>query len=443
MGSRKQIVRTAGPACWLVSYLLAGCVPPDEPGAVASPASAEAVRQKVNAGKLSRKTLKFASTQPARIAAHEQTPLFSRIPGYVSRISVDIGDRVEKGQELVQLAVPELDVELRQKEALVAQAQAEIKQAEAARRTAEAVIEAAKSKQTQAEAAIGKFQPAVERSKLELTRIEKLAADGSVSQKLVDEARNQLQVAEAAVLEAKSAMAASEAEVKQAESLAGKAAADRDTAEARQRVAEANRDYAQTMRSFAVLTAPFDGVITRRDVDPGHSVAAAGNKPLLVLARIEPVRIQVDVPELDAGYVDIGDSATVRVQALRDREFPGRIARTSWSLDEGNRSLRVEIELKDAATELRPGMFAVAQLHLAEAAEVFALPAGGVVREGGQTFVCLVSDGKIVRRAVQLGLRAGDEFEVAGGLTGDEVVVLARADGLKEGQAVEIEEPKK
>lgn len=409
----------------------------------APPTPAEEPLQKVTAGRLPHKTLRVVSTQPARIAAYQRTPLTARIPGYVGEVLVDIGDRVQQGQELLRLAVPELHDELHQTEALVAHAEAEVKQAEAAAQVAAAALALAEAKRAQMQAGVAKAQAALTQAKQELERIGKLAAEGSLSQKLVDESRSRLQTAEAGLAEAESVRIAVEAEVKHAQAEIVQADADRLAAVAKQRVATAKHDEAHTMLGYATLTAPYAGTITSRQVDPGHYVSGAGGPALLVLAQTGTVRVQVDVPEVEAGLVDNGDPATVRVQALRDKVFDGRIARTSWSLHEDNRSLQVEIDLPNDQGELRPGMFAVAQLQLAEAVDALALPAAGVVRDGSQTFACVVRDGKIVRQPIQLGLRSGDEWQVADGLQDDDLVVLARADGLRAGQAVQAVEPPK
>ncbi len=144
-----------------------------------------------------RKTLRLDTTQPARIEAFEETPLHSKLAAYVDEVLVDIGDRVTKDQLLVKLWVPELAVEVRDKEALMAQSRAAVAQAEAAVRAAEADAATKKSQIAEAQAGVTRAEGDLARWKAELDRITQLAAGESVTQKLVEETRNQFQAATA------------------------------------------------------------------------------------------------------------------------------------------------------------------------------------------------------------------------------------------------------
>ena len=177
-----------------------------------------------------------------------------------------------------------------------------------------------------------------------------------------------------------------------------KAEADRAAAAARRNVA-ARRDlvYAQTMFSYTQMTAPFDGVVTRRTIDTGHYVHPAAGEtaaPLLVVARMDTVRVFLDVPETEAELVNCGpvnaDPATVTVQALHNRSFDGTVTRTGWSLDESNRSLRVEVDLPNEKGTLRPGMYATVRIQLEQHPNVLTLPAAAIVRADQRRFAALL-----------------------------------------------------
>ena len=158
-----------------------------------------------------------------------------------------------------------------------------------------------------------------------------LAAKGSVTQKLVDETLSQLQAANAAGQEADANVKSAEAMLRAAKANVQKSQADLAAAGARQRVAEANLSRAKTMLAYADIKAPFNGVVTQRNVDTGHyvhPVTGASTEPLLMIAQMEKVRVFVDVPEMEAPLVDSGDkpdSAVVRVQSLGETGIDGKV----------------------------------------------------------------------------------------------------------------------
>ena len=143
------------------------------------------------------------------------------------------------------------------------------------------------------------------------------------------------------------------------------AQADIAAAKAHLQVAEVNLQQMQTMLDYAVLRAPYSGVVigtlfTRRHLlKPGAMVEM---EPLFVVMRMDKVRIFVDVPEQEVQLVHPGIPARVRIQALQDQEIEATVTRTSWALDPNNRTLRAEIELPNPNGDLRPGMYAYANI---------------------------------------------------------------------------------
>ncbi len=413
--------------------------------------SAESARplDRVTAGKPQRKTLELYTSQPGRIEAFEETPLFPKITGYVDEIKVDIGDRVKKDQILITLWVPELHDELKQKEALVTRAEAQVRQAEAAWQAALAAVDTAEARVTEAKAGIRRAEADFERWQSEYERIKDLTARGSLTQKLADESLNQLSAAEASRDEVAANVQSAEAALAEARANVKKAEADQVAAAARAVVAQAEKDQAQTMLEYTEIKAPFDGVVTRRNVNTRHYVHPASGgmtKPLLVVAQTKTVRIFVDVPELEAPLVDggeRGDKAVIRVQSLRNREFGALVTRTSWSLDTVNRSLCTEIDIENKDGLLRPGMYATADILLERRENVLTLPASALVREGREAYVCCVESGTVRRVPVKLGLQSGEDVEILEGLAENQAVVLARANSLTDGQPVEVLQAKK
>jgi RND family efflux transporter MFP subunit len=432
----------------LISTLLvAGCGPvvvaQHKPQQAERVAQAEGPLDVVMAAKPQRKTLTLVSSQPARVQAIEQTPIHSRLGAYVAEVSADYGDRVKRGQTLIALSVPEMEVEVLQKQALVDQAAAETKQAEASRRATEAAIETARAQVVQAETGILRTRADTDRSQSEYSRFESLAKEGAIDQRLVDEARQKLRSAEAAREEAEAGTAAAKAVMAQAQAEVEKAAADVVAAEARQRVAAANLKYAQTMLAYAEIKAPFDGVITARNVDPGHFVQpnGAASLPLVVVARTDVVRVFAAIPEIEVGYVDVGDEVTIEVQSLRGATYSGKVARTSFALDAASRSLETIVDVENTDGKLRPGMFATARLTLEVRENALVLPAAAIVRQNGKAHCYRLIDGKAVKAVVELGIRVGDDFEVASGLSDGDTVILNKAGSLQDGQPVSILKP--
>jgi RND family efflux transporter MFP subunit len=427
----------------LGSLALAGCEQPsaaEAPRAKISESTAGGPLERVAAGKPQRKTISRTTVQPARVEAFEQTPIYSKITGYAESVLVDIGDRVEKGQPLVRLWVPELRDELAQKEALLAQSKAEVDQARASITAAQAAAETARARVRETEAGVARAEGEYQRWRAESSRIDQLVASGSVTRKLADETLNQFRSSDAARQEVQARVESAKAAFVASQSVIDSAKADVAAAEARVKVAEANLAQAQTMYDYTEIRAPYDGVVTRRFVDTGHYVqpATPNSQPLLTVCHADTVRVFVDVPEMETALVSRGDKALIELQSLAGAEVEGEVTRTGWDLDPANRSLTVEIDVPNKEGRLRPGMYATARILLDEHADVLVLPVTAVVRRGKQAHCCQVVDGKIRHVPIEPGLRSGDELEIASGLTGDETIVLQRADALADGQQVEI-----
>jgi RND family efflux transporter MFP subunit len=323
-----------------------------------------------------RRTVRHQIEQPGfNIEAFQETPVFARITGYVGTWdpAIDIGRAVHKGQVLAKLSVPEMEVELKQKDAAVRQAAAEVGQAKAAALTATAQLARARS---------------------QYERLKRVGRGGLLDQENVEEVRLGYEAAKAGL---------------------EKANADVTAAEARKEVAEANRDYAQTMLEYARIRAPFDGVVTQRNVNVGDFVLPAGTgakgQPLFVVSQMDPVRVFVNVPGADAAWIKDGDKVSLRLQGAGGELFEGKVTRNARSLDPRARTLRTEIDLPNPSGKLLPGMYVQASITVRHAG-VWALPAGSVRTEGDQTFCFVVENGKALRTPLQVGLRGDGLVEV-------------------------------
>jgi RND family efflux transporter MFP subunit len=398
--------------------LTAGCQRPSPAATSQGQAAAPRAEATARIVQPQRKTVRYQIEQPGfNIEAFQETPLYAKVAGYVGTWDprYDIGRSVRKGELLAELSVPEMDVELRQKEAAVQQAAAQVQQAEAAMLTAQAQLDRAES---------------------QFHRLERAGKSGVLDQESVEETR----------LGYKASRAALE-----------KARADVAAAKANQKVAEANRDYARTMLDYKRIRAPYDGVLThrRRNLSIGDFVqpAATGAKgePLFVVSQLDPVRVFVNVPGADAPWIRDGDQVSLRLQGAGGAEFLGTVTRNARSLDWQNRTLRVEIDVPNPGSKLLPGMYVEATITV-QHPDTWTLPAAAVLTEGEQTFSYRVENGKAIRTPLQVGLRGGSLVEVlkmqtAGAspgeerrwedITGQEEVLIAPAGSLSEGQAVQ------
>lgn len=416
---------------------------PADEGAV--PASS---LDRVTAGTPIKKTLQLFTDQPGRVVAFEETPILSKLPGYVESVHFDIGDKVSKGQVVVRIHAPEYKDQLEQKRGLLGQAEAQVKQAEAALVAAEAVSNSSMSMIAQSKAGVGRTDAEFARWESELKRIQQLVSKGSVTPKLEDETSSKFQSADAARKEALAMIESAEARQREAEANVLTAKADIEAAKAKLKVAQSDIAQAETMLTYTELTAPFDGFVTSRNVDTGHYVQPAGAsnaKPLLTISNVSKVRVFVNVPEVEAAWVDAGfgksdagDVVTIISPSLPAGKIEARVTRTSLQLDPQSRTLTAEIDIDNNELKLLPGAFVTTKMLLEQRQDVLTLPTTALVKAADGTKCCVVVDGKIQHWPVELGLRAGDDLEIKSGLEGSEKVVLVRAGSLQVGQSVEI-----
>lgn len=431
-----------------LALLLAGCG-----GAVASresPASGGAGQPavRVTAISPSRKTLKRIIELPGRVEAFEVAPLHAKVTGYVDAISVDIGDKVQgpskdsPGTELCRLLVPELKEELAEKTALVSQAKAEVLQAEAAIKVAEAVVQSANAKIQEAQAAVAREEATYQRWVSEFERITQLAESGAVNRKVLEETRSQLDAASAGKLEITARIAAVQALARESSAGLDKTKADLVATQSRLQVAEAEQRRLEAMVGYAVMRAPFDGVVVERNVHTGHLVRSGGSsseRPLLVVMTTDPVRVFIDVPETDAVYVVPTTPAVIKVPSLAGDPFEAQVTRTSWALNTTSRTLKAEVELPNTAQTLRAGLYVLVELTVAELKDVLSLPRIAIFTQDKQPCCYTIdADNQIVLTPITLGLQAGLDVEIRTGLTGNERVIGANTAAFRPGMKVEI-----
>jgi multidrug efflux pump subunit AcrA (membrane-fusion protein) len=414
------------------------------------PVTEEQPKRSVTVVKPERKTIRRQVEQPGFIQAYERTPIVSKIPGYVLKWNVDIGDPIHKGDVLAELWVPELVSELKLKEEQVQQAHKALAMARAQVLTAKARVQEAEAGVTRAEATHNYWKSQSE-------RFTRLVADSVLDKQTREETLNQFRSAAAALSEARAKVESARAWQLEKESA-------RDKAEVDIRAADADRRRQADLVGYATLTAPYEGVVTQMSINTRQFVQpATGNQAdvLYVVERTDKVRVFVSVPETDASWVHAGAAATVRVQALEGQEFKGEVTRTSWSLNRTTRTLLAEVDLPNPEVpkpgrRLRPGLYAYATVE-AEWRDVLTLPASAVVTEGDvnvgyQSFCYRVEGGRVKRTPLEIGARneqlvevlkkrvptvSADEGPRWEPFTGAEEVVGGDLAGLKDGEPVE------
>lgn len=393
------------------------------------------------------------------VVSDTQSSLSARIMGHVQEVLVDEGSRVVAGQPLVILDARDIESQVRQAEAgagqarsgqiqaqsAVAQAQAGVAQALAARDQASKAIIELDQGIAAAEAGLKMARAQQDLAVKTFRRYEQLNNEQSVSGQEFDQIQSQKKVADAVVEQAEKTIQSMrakrpqiDAQIRQADEVVTQARQSVEQArqgveQARDGVTQADQGVAQTkiMRGYAIVSAPFDGVIVKRLVEPGQ--LAAPGAPLLVIEDDAQFRLEVSVDESRVGDIAIGDEVRVKIDAL-NRELDGIVHDITPSADAVSRSFKVKIALPNAA-QLRSGMYGRALFRTGSLKKIM-IPRAAVVAKGGVDGVYVVDKKKRARfRVIRRGDYGDDNrAEVFSGLsTGETIVADARgmADGAR------------
>jgi HlyD family secretion protein len=402
------------------------------------------VVMRVEVVKPERHTVRRSVGEPGELQAFETTAIHAKIPGYVKAWTVNIGARVKKGQVLAELSVPEMESDVQQKKAMVALAVAKHNQSKAAVRFAEANITGAEAKLAEVRAGIKRVDADLVRWQAEYKRVEQLFQEKAQTGSLLDETRNKLRASEATRDEVRAQVKTAEAALAQSRAALDQAQSDLGAAAAAIKVAEEDARHAEALLGYAKIEAPFDGIVTQRNVNTGDlTQPGADQPPLFIVARSDVVTIRVDVPEAFAAAVNPGDRAEVKLQEMKGKTVEGKVSRISWALAPKTRTIRVEIDVPNPGGKLLPGLYAYATVVVEEHPDVFTVPTTAVVKETDKSYCVAVVEGKAVRRPIEVGLSDGTRTEIVSGLERDESVVKANAASLTDGQPVAVVTPAK
>ncbi len=330
-------------------------------------------------------------TLPGTLQAVTEAPILARADGYLKKRLVDLGDRVTAGQPLAEIDAPELDQQIRQSEAAVAQAEASLEQAQAS-------LEQGKSNR--------------ELARITAERWKTLAAAGVVSQQENDQYQAQLASQNASV-----------------------AALEKAVAAQRSNVAASKASLARFMeiQGYRIVKAPFDGVITVRNVDVG-ALVSTGATLLYRIAQTGMLRTYVNVPQENSGAVRVGQPAELRLSNFPGRTFRGTVARTAKALDPASRTMLVEISVPNGDGALFPGMYAEVGLGSMRANPPLLVPAPAlIIRSDGAQVAVVDSDGIVHLQKVSVGRDYGDRIEVQQGIHEGVTILSSPGDSAQEG----------
>lgn len=325
---------------------------------------------------------------PGEFQPYLAVPIVAKVSGFVRQMNVDRGSTVKRGQLLATLEAPEM-------QAQIAEAESKVQAIELQRAEAEAKLAAAQSTYDRLKAAS--------------------ATPGVV-------AENDVVVAQKTVEAAQSLVRSYENSIKAAQSQA-----------------QAMKDLGQYLQ----IRAPFDGLITERNVHPGALVGPTATTPLLRLHQVSRLRLVVAVPEALVGAIVKGARVPFTVPAYPGETFFGTVSLQGHDLDPNTRSMAVELEVKNADLRLGAGMYPEVQWPVKRPQPSTLLPPTTIVTTTERTFVIRVENGVAHWVNVGRGARVGDLVEVFGPLKDGDMVVRRGTDEIREGAKVNPAAPKK
>jgi RND family efflux transporter MFP subunit len=321
---------------------------------------------------------------PGTTSAFAAANIFARASGYVDQRNVDIGDRVKAGQLLATIVAPELDHQIAQAEATLAQLRSTLQQRKAARELARVTWD--------------RDKPVVEKGWLPL------------QQGTIDE--QTLRQQEATVREARNNVVAQEAQV----------------------------NVLHQQKIYQSVVAPFDGVITQRNIDIGTLVqadATAGTF-MFTLNKDNVIRTQVFVPQDEAFGLQPGVPAVVHVPEMPDRSFPGTVTRIADALQPGSRTLLTEIDIPNPDGALSAGIYCTVELHIPRKVPSLSIPAGAIIFNANGVQVAVVENGVAHIRKIAVARDLGTAVEALDGVKPGDQVILNPSVDLVDGAKVQV-----
>jgi RND family efflux transporter MFP subunit len=342
---------------------------------------------------------------PGQTMALLETPVYARVDGYIRQRNVEIGDRVKKGQLLMELDTPDLDQQIEQARATLAQSNAAL---------------------SQVEANLQALQSNLKLARVTAERYHTLADQGVMSKQDNDTSAAALETGQANVHAAEESIHAQQATI----------AAN-----------SANLKRLLEQKKYARMEAPFDGVITYRNQvasDTGTLISSGSgtsNPEILRVSQIQTLRVFVDVPQSYAPVIRVDQPADLIVDEFAGRVFPARVQSTTSSVDPTSRTMLTILLVDNSDGALLPGMYAKVRFHLPHTINVLRLPAEALLFRTEGAFAAVVGDDhKVHLHKLTLGRDYGPEVEITSGLIPGDAVVLNPTDSIHEDALVDPKE---
>lgn len=385
------------------------------------------------------------TTQPATVHAYYRAEIRAKSHGYVKSVKVDIGDFVTENAPLAVIDVPEMTQQRLVIDARISRYQAEERRAAAGVTLATAGVKSAEAKLAQAKSAMSAADASLAAMEAEFVRTQDLVSRQSLESRMLDEVRKKRDSAQAEKEAVASAILSAEADVTVAKAKRTAAEADVEAAKAATEVARRERDELDVLMNFATLKAPFDGIITQRNIDPGDLVREGSEvgdgEPLFVISQVKTVRIHVAIPEAEAALINRGDVVTLEFPSFPAEEtLSATVTRPAGELDPSTRTMLVEIEVPNEDRKLLPGMFGQATISLSGEITANMLPARAIrFNENGDAYVYAISNEDTVTvTPVTTGIDNGNRIEVKSGVDAGQVVIDAHLKRFTTGQKVSL-----
>lgn len=360
----------------------------------------------VNVGRVRSAPAQSTIELPCQTTALVETPVYARADGYVVKRGADIGDRVKKGQMLFELDTPELDQQIVEGRATLEQSKAALQQNQAALLASQSNLKLAD---------------------VTARRWKNLTEKGVFARQDLDEKTAALELAQA-----------------------NEKAAEENVRAAQSTVAanQANLLRLEDLKKFDRLEAPFDGVVTYRNLqaDIGTLITAgntSASREVMRVAQIDTLRVFVPIPQSYAEQIRENVPADLTVDELPGRVFHSKVAAINHSVDANSRTMQAELMVRNDHELLLPGMYAKAHFKLAQQVNVLMLPADALLLPKEGPRVAVVGENHRVHfQPVTVGRDYGAEVEIDSGLKEGDVVILNPTDAVREGVVVEAVERK-
>jgi RND family efflux transporter MFP subunit len=412
--SRKNKMISAAAAVALAAIVLWIVVGSRSQKASQQPSQQQAQVPSVAVTRVVAKELNRQIRLPGELQAYQDVAIYPKVQSFVEWIGVDRGSVVKHGQLLCRMSAPEVSSQ---------------------RSEAAAKAQSATSQRIEGEARVRSIQA----QKLEAAA--KLAADDATYKHLKAAAVTPGVVAGNDLETAQRTVEAGRARVKLYEENERAAAAQvQSLAENEKAAADAARSV-KDIESYLRITAPFDGVITERNVHTGSLVGPSGNAPMLRIRQVSKLRLVVYVPEADVAGMAEGKSVGFSVTAYPGETFSGKLQRIAHSLDAKTRTMPVELDVDNPANRLAPGMYAEVIWPNTRLQPSLFVPPTAIAVTTERTFVVRIREGSAEWVDVKRGASMGDLVEVFGDLAEGDQVATRGTDELRNGARVAIKEP--